>query len=258
MKLFRKAKDKNEDRILLVKIINERLSLDSSDLAQSALPVEPEPPKKNHEFNLKLAAVFVALVNGILAIWGYVDFTGRLDAFGISPTEIDLGLPALLFQGWRSGVLNAYQYATDSFGGMLAVLVIPAFLFFPFVSRALKERRWEDRVVLCLILALLLMIVSIAPNVGLRSGQQAAYSAFRQQNPVDGNFDIRGLEVEKTYVTKEGPTITGDTIFASSLYSYVLEGPKLYKIQNRDNHVVSVTKINPVLRSKHKPTVKTP
>lgn len=253
MKLFRKSKDKTDDRVLLVRIINDRLALESSDLAQPAPPAKSEPAPKNYELSLKLAAIVVALVNGMLAVMGYVDFTGRLESFGISPTEIDLGLPALFFQGWRSGVLNAYQYATDSFGGMAAVLVVPACLFFPIVSRSFKGRRWEDRFVVCLILALLLMIVAIAPNAGLRRGQESAYSAFRQQNPVDGNYDIRGLETEKTYVTKEGPTISGITIFPSSLYSYVLEGSNLYKIQNRDNHIVSITKIKPVLRLKRKP-----
>lgn len=249
MKLFGRLKGKNENKVLLVKITNDALPFGSPVMETSAKPAQPEP-KINFEFSLKLAAVIVGLLNGVLAIMGYVDLTGRLDSFGISPNEIDLGLPSLLFQGYRSGVLAAYQYAVDHFGGMLAVLIVPAVVFYLVLSRLLESHRWEKNFVTCLMLALGLMVVSIAPHGGLRQGQESAYSAFKKQNEVDGRYRITGLSTETTMVTKEGPTITGETIFASTLYTYVLQGPKLYKIANRDNHIVSVSNISANLRLK--------
>lgn len=249
MKLFGRFKDKKENKVVLIKITNDTLPFVTPEVVKNSVPTKPEV-KNNLEFSLKVAAVVVALFNGLLAIMGYVDFTGRLDTLGISPNEIDLGLPALLLQGYRSGVLSAYTYATDDFGGFLAVMLIPAIVFYLPVSRLLKDRRWEETVILCLILALVLMIISIAPNGGLLRGQESAYLAFEKQNDIDGRYSIRRLDTEKTFVTKEGPTIVGDTIFASSLYTYVLQGPKLYKIANRDNHIVSETKITAFLRMK--------
>jgi hypothetical protein len=249
MKLFGWFKDKNENKVLLVKITNDALPFGSPLMETGAKPAQPEP-RINFEFSLKLAAIIVGLLNGLLAIMGYINFTGRLDSFGISSNEIDLGLPSLLFQGYRSGVLAAYQYAVDHFGGMVAVLVVPAVVFYLILSRLLKPRRWQNNFVICLLLALGLMVVSIAPHGGLRQGQESAYSAFKKQNEVDGRYRITGLSTETTMVTKEGPTITGETIFASTLYTYILQGPKLYKIANRDNHIVSVSNISANLRLK--------
>lgn len=249
MKLFGWFKDKNENKVLLVKITNDTLPVGSSVIETGAKPAQPEP-RLNFEFSLKLAAIIVGLLNGLLAIMGYVDFTGRLDSFGISPNEIELGLPSLLFQGYRSGVLSAYQYAADNFGGMLAVLVIPAAIFYLLLSRLLKHRRWEETGLICLALALALLVVAIAPHEGLRRGQESAYSAFKKQNEVSGRYRITGLSTETTIVTKEGPTIVGETIFASTLYTYILQGPKLFKIANRDNHIVSVSEISANLRLK--------
>jgi hypothetical protein len=216
--------------------------------------VKAEAKRFNYEFALKVAAVIAVIVNSMLAIMGYVDFTGQLETLGISTNEIDLGLPTLLFQGYLAVVLAVYVKAADWFPwGALALTFIPTIIFYYSIAKLFAFRNRTDKGAFSFLMTLGLVMVSIIPTVGLQSGQKSAYSTFEKQNPTDASQRISGLKTVMTITTKEGTKVTGDTVFASTLYTYVLQGPDLYKIANRDNHIVSVTKINPVLRSKPTP-----
>ena len=249
MKFFCRSKDK----VIQVKIVNDPLTTSSPVPLSSAPEVKAEETRINYELALKLAAAIAVIVNSLLAMMGYVDFTGKLETLGISTNEIDLGLPTLLFQGYVAVVLAAYIKASAWFPwGALVLTLIATLIFYYPVSKLLATQSWLEKGIFSLLLTLALDGISIIPTLGLQSGLDSAYSTFEKQNPVGQNQSIQGLETTMTINTKEGVVVTGETVFASALYTYVLQGAKLYKIANRDNHIVSMTKINPVLRSKQK------
>jgi hypothetical protein len=248
----------NKEKVVQVRIVNDTPRC-TRTAAATSLPIKAETKPLNYELGLKLAALIALVLNSLLAIIGYVDFTGKLETLGISTNEIDLGLPTLLFQGYLAIVLDGYTYIASHFPwGILGLSFIPSlFLYFP-VSKLLKSRSRIDSWVFCLLLTLGLVIISIIPTIGLKRGIDSAFSTFEKENPIDRDNTIKGLRTETTIQTKEGPTITGDTVFASTLYTYVLQRSELYKIANRDNHIVSITVIHPEMRSAPKVRVAPP
>lgn len=249
----------NREKIVQVRITNDTFAFTTPAAVAHEPPTQSESKPLNYELGLKLAALIALVLNSLLAIIGYVDFTGKLETLGISTNEIDLGLPTLLFQGYLAIVLDGYTYIASHFPwGILGLTFIPSlFLYFP-VSRLLKSRSRIDSWVFCLLLTFGLVIISIIPTIGLKRGIDSAFSTFEKENPLDRGNTIKGLRAETAIQTKEGPKISGDTVFASTLYTYVLQRAELYKIANRDNHIVSVTVIHPEIRSSPKAEVVPP
>lgn len=239
----------NKERVVQVRITNETLTLNSPAAAPER-PIKPETKPLNYELGLKLAALVALVLNSLLAIIGYVDFTGQLETLGISTNEIDLGLPTLLFQGYLAIVLDGYTYVASHFIlGVLGLALIPSLvLYFP-VSKLFKSRSPIDNWLFCMMLTMGFVIISIIPTIGLKRGIDSAYSTFKNENPTEESNKILRLGTKSTILTKEGAKISGHTVFASTLYTYVLQGAELFKIANRDNHVVSVTTIHPEVQS---------
>jgi hypothetical protein len=236
----------NKERVVQVRITNETLTLNSPAAAPPERPIQADTKPLNYELGLKLAALVALVLNSLLAIIGYVDFTGQLETLGISTNEIDLGLPTLLFQGYLAIVLDGYTYVASHFIlGVLGLALIPSLvLYFP-VSKLFKSRSPIDNWLFCMLLTMGFVIISIIPTIGLKRGIDSAYSTFKKQNPTEESSKILRLGTKSTILTKEGAKISGHTVFASTLYTYVLQGAELFKIANRDNHVVSVTTIHP-------------
>lgn len=242
----------NKERVIQVRITNDTLML-TSPTAAAETPIQPDANPLNYELGLKLAALVALILNSLLAIIGYVDFTGQLETLGISTNEIDLGLPTLLFQGYLAIVLDGYTFiAAHLIWGTLGVTFIPAMLLYFPVSKLFKSQSPIDNVMFCLLLTLALVVISIIPTIGLKRGIDSAYSTFREENAIEASSRILRLGTKSTILTKEGAKVSGHTVFASTLYTYVLQGAELFKIANRDNHVVSVTTIHPEVQSAHK------
>lgn len=251
---------RNKDKVVQVRIVNPSPCFKSAPAELVPPPAAaPSITTLDYELGLKLAAITAVLLNSLLAMMGYVDFIGHLETLGISTNEIDLGLPTLLFQGYLSVVLGTLSSSANHLLVSLpALILIPIMFFYLPVSIFFKNREGALKIILCLMIFLGLMLVSMLPLLGLVNGEDSAYSTFESQNKTISKSTIGELTTQATIVTKEGPKIKGDTVFASTLYTYVLQGPELYKIANRDNHIVSVTKITAVLKSKPTPSEEPP
>jgi hypothetical protein len=245
MKLF----CKNKDEVVKVQIVKSGLPWSYHFLRNVQGQAEKPRKPRNYELGLKVAALIAVIVNSALACIGYVDFTGQLETLGISTNEIELGLPTLLLQGYFSTVVSSLEYAADHALGLLLILAVPVLAAYIPVSRYLEKRDLVDRFAVCMMLTLLFLTISIVPVIGLRHGELSAYETYSRQNKPQTGDVIVNLARKKTITTKDNKIISGETVFASTLYTYILQGPELYKIANRDNHIVSVTTIDPVVVS---------
>lgn len=232
------------ERILKVEIVNPQLSCKEKDNAQtSSFDTPQKPPRKelNFDLSLKILALTAVLLNSCLAIMGYVDFTGYLQAFGISTNELDLSLSTLLFQGYIEIVVASFSAAADHFLlGALAILIVMTCIFLFPVSIFFKNRDRVDKTVAAMMIGYLAFIVLIIPLVGLHRGEERANKLFDKQNNTN---PTQKLKVSHSIKTKEGASVSGETILASPQYTYILQRRELYKIANRDNHIVSIANI---------------
>ncbi|WP_339526906.1 hypothetical protein [Pseudomonas sp. EL_65y_Pfl2_R96] len=232
------------EKIVKVEIVNQQLSCQEKDNAQTSsfgTPQKPPGKELNFDLSLKVLAFTAVVLNSCLAIMGYVDFTGYLQAFGISTNELDLSLSTLLFQGYIEIIVTSFNAAADhSLLGALAILIVMTCIFLFPVSIFFKNRDRIDKTVAAMMIGYLAFIVLIIPLVGLHRGEERANKLFDKQNSID---PTQKLKVSLSMKTKEGVSVSGETIFASPQYTYILQRRELYKIANRDNHIVSIANV---------------
>lgn len=193
------------------------------------------------DISLKIITALYVFFNIALAIMGYSILTGKLETLGISTNEFDFSLSTLLFQGYTTVILDNYSAAAKyTIIGPIFILIIaisiaalPAFYIF-------KDRSKTDRSVATLVIAGILFTLPVIPLFGLAAGERGALSTLKLQN----DSLTSDTSKELTIITKDKLTITGTPVFMSDQYSYILSKHKIYKIMNRDNHIVSVTTFN--------------
>ena len=191
------------------------------------------------DLSIKIITAIYVLFNISLAIMGYSNLTGNLETLGISTNELDFSLSTLLFQGYTTVILEGYNSAGNSpISSAIIVLIsactisaFPAFILF-------KHTPVFNRIMVTVILATILSTLPIIPVFGLAAGEERAQLTFEKLN---GFYPSKGIRPELTITTKDNITITGTPIFMSDKYSYIMNTNKVYKIMNRDNHLVSVT-----------------
>lgn len=193
------------------------------------------------EISLKILAALYVFFNIALAIMGYSILTGNLETLGISTNEFDFSLSTLLFQGYTTVILDNYSAAAKyTIIGPILILIIAACIAALPALYIFKDRSKIDRAVATLVIAGILFTLPVIPLFGLAAGERGALSTLKFQNdslPSDTTKEL-------TIFTKDKLTITGTPVFMSDQYSYILSKNKIYKIMNRDNHIVSVTTFN--------------
>lgn len=232
------------EKILKVQIVSPKLTSQETHCSQtSSSDTLEKPPAKelNFDLSLKVLALTALVLNSCLAIMGYVDFTGYLQTFGISTNELDLSLSTLLFQGYIEIVVASFSAAADHFLlGATAILIVMTCIFLFPVSIFFKNRDRVDKTVAAMMIGYLAFIALIIPLVGLHRGEERAHLIFDKQNRTNST---QKLNTSHTIKTKGGVSVSGETIFASPQYTYILQRRELYKISNRDNHIVSIANV---------------
>lgn len=244
------------EKIIKVEIINKKLPFQRKDDSKTpSFDTSQKPPEKefNFDLSLKVLALTAVVLNSCLAIMGYVGFTGYLQAFGISTNELDLSLSTLLFQGYIEIVATSFSAAADYFplGAIVILIVMTCIFLFP-ASILFKNRDRVDKTIAAMMIGYLALIALIIPLVGLHRGEERANKLFDRQNNTD---PTQKLEASSTIKTKEGPSISGETVFAAPQYTYILQRRELYKISNRDNHIVSIINIKETPKRSAAPSV---
>lgn len=232
------------EKILKVEIVNPKLTSQETHCSQmpsSDTPKKPPAKELNLDLSLKVLAFTALVLNSCLAIMGYVDFTGYLQTFGISTNELDLSLSTLLFQGYIEIVVASFSTAAEHFLlGATAILIVMTCIFLFPVSIFFKNRDRVDKTVAAMMVGYLAFIALIIPVVGLQRGEERAHLIFDKQNSTNST---QKLNTTHTIKTKGGVSVSGETIFASPQYTYILQRRELYKISNRDNHIVSIANV---------------
>lgn len=232
------------EKILKVEIVNPKLTSQETHYSRTSSSDTPEkPPAKelNFDLSLKVLALIALVLNSCLAIMGYVDFTGYLQTFGISTNELDLSLSTLLFQGYIEIVVASFSAAANySVLGAIAIFIVMTCIFLFPASIFFKNRDRVDKTAAAMMIGYLAFIALIIPVVGLHRGEERAYLIFDKQN---GTNSTQKLNTNHIIKTKEGVSVSGETIFASPQYTYILQRRELYKISNRDNHIVSIVNV---------------
>ena len=247
MKLFWQKYPKEMNKVVRIEITNTTLPIDLS-VGPAVEKLELKTP--DYGLAIKLAAIIGVTLNSLLAVMGYVDFTGKLETLGISTNEIDLSVPTLLFQGYIKLVLDPFSSAARLFPwGAIALTFVPTIIFYFPISKLVKKRSGTDKLMLAMIMTLFAISILIIPTAGWKKGIESAFTTFEKQNDMHKQ-EIRDLDTEVSIKTNDDKIISGYTVFASTLYTYVLQGAELFKIANRDNHIVSVTKITPKFQDK--------
>jgi len=230
-----------KDKVFKVQIMNNL-----EGLTQAANKPTPPAVTTGYDLPLKLAALISLILNGCLAIMGYVDIMGQLATFGIGTSEIEPGLPMLLFQGYITVVLSLHHYIDSHFPlGILAIVLTFTLALYPLVSKLPGQKNATTKFATCLFATTFFLLITLIPQIGFQRGQNTAYRTFERQNFNENGERVESIRWTKTITTKEGKTISGGVVFSSAMHTFVLQGSEVFKIANSDNHLVSTTKLSP-------------
>jgi hypothetical protein len=242
MKKFWQCKEKT----LKVEVVNSKSFHPKQGTTNNSEPDNQKPPTKNFSLDtlLKSLAFTAVILNSCIAIMGYVDITGYLQAFGIGTNELDLSLSSLLFHGYTEIIVASISSAaTYPILGATAVFVVMTCIFIIPVSLILKNQDRVDKSVISMMIGFFVFILLIIPLVGIHRGEERALTLFDKQNKTQVTKE---LITHHTTITKEGSSISGKTIFASAQHTYILQNREVYKVANSDNHVVSITTLKEI------------
>ena len=177
----------------------------------------------------KLAAV----LHGALLGAGYMYLAGYLSNLGIEISELELGLPTLLFYGYfftlsamvDSGILTV----------MLIIILSGAFLtpiIFFLLRKANIKTPWATRAYKAYAAVTVLFLALALPAVPNLKGEAAAKSQEVKEMGMLSNF-------EKIQITNtDKGEILGSQVIADRHYTFLRSGYFIYKISNDTGKIV--------------------
>lgn len=196
------------------------------------------------ELVLKTLTFLTVVINGVLSILGYMHLAGYLDSFGISLNELEIGLPTLLFNGYLSAMTGMMDYHIFS---VIAAAITTTTLVSFGLFIVFRTKQWAQKFISQAMAMLLVISIPLIPIFGITAGQHDAYRDYKTEN---GTLNISSLASKIAINTKDNKTITGTKVFATTQYTLILQKDELYKILNKGNQVVSISKFTPTLEKK--------
>lgn len=235
------------DKKIQVEILNP-ISISSTSSSPQKDDTKPSPIERevDRDFAIKLLTYFAIVLQAGLLAYGYLELSAYYEQFGIGTTELELGTPTILVYG--------YSYAFSSIMGLVDLVpfigaVIPGLIFISValtfvyllmskISRKgeiLEKGTWGG---------MLLMLVFIAPVLGVHHGVERARENIKEDSGIDVS---KGISRIHTMITDKGE-ITGQLVVADTKSSFLLVKDTLYKVDNKTNRVMRKT----VLKAKEK------
>lgn len=208
-------------------------------------PLTPQPPTEEETVNiglaLKLMTALFIFTQGALAVYGYAVLVGNYDYFGIDINELNISKATLLLYGYIYTLNTIFELGNTVPTGGAATLVMLCLLIATAVMVAVARRNsTEARAATLLTLFLSLIVICIAPAIGIQQGTKAGRSTLK---------DLFNGEPLEEYTTDDtiisaGQKYMGTIILADTQNSFLLVRNKLkktatvYKIRNSDNSII--------------------
>lgn len=210
------------------------------DIPKRAVKTLPQADQNNEPKQLTSLLGFfpkaALALNGLLAGAGYLFLSGYLSKLGINISELEIGLPSLLFYGY-SFVIEALINA--SFLVMVGTLSIPTlavmFTLIPVMERALPKWRSNLREVTAVVASTVMTVtILLGPALIFNSGSA---NATRSELRKMGITSPDSTDESHIVATPTGK-IEGTLIIADQRYTYLRANNTIYKISNDTQKVI--------------------
>jgi hypothetical protein len=220
------------NKVLQVELKNPTINLVTPQKTEESTDKKTWTP----DLILKILAFLTVASNGLLAILGYMHLAGYLDSFGMSLNELEIGLPTLLFSGYLSAMTGMMDYHIFSvISGVITATTLASLGFF----LIFRTKQWAHKFISQVTGIIFFISIPLLPIFGIIAGQNSAQVDYNKENQ---NLKISQLSGTITVNTKDSRTISGTKIFATTQYTLILQKNELYKILNKGNQIVSITK----------------
>lgn len=237
------------EKTVRVELVNPEVRLKAEQLPES----QPEAHQAEQqalaeiaskEFALKLTAFLSVAVQGLLVIYGYSALAGNYEVFGISMSELEVGLPTLMFQGYLLILTDIVVLPSENLtlGAVLVALVFA--LIAALVVWCVKPaHRKVDLSGAAIVFGCILFILFFLPALGALRGQGLAVKDLSQAGLRPST--TKALPHLTHVITTDQGEKSGVLITATTKYTFLLVDTEVLKIDNDGNKVVRVTKISP-------------
>lgn len=241
------------EKTVRVELVNPEVRLKAEQLSES----KPEAHQAEQqalaeiaskEFVLKLTAFLSVAVQGLLVIYGYSALVGNYEFFGIKMSELEVGLPTLMFQGYLLILTDTITPASEN--PSLGTFLVALFLGLTFaviaaliVWWAKPAHRKVDISGAVIVFASLLLILFFVPALGALRGQGLAAQDLIQSG-LPPSTSKAPPNLTHVITTDQGEK-SGVLITATTKYTFLRVDTEVLKIDNDGNKVVRVTKISP-------------
>lgn len=231
--MFRK-----KHKAIRVELVNPILAV-HADKSTDAEARPEQSSSSSPDFALKLLGFAAVVLHGALAVYGYSLLVGYYDQFGISPSELELGLPTLLLYGY------VYLFSSTMSAANSVPLLGPGALAFAFIGIAAwfvwqvkRNASTEEKLGLSALFGFVLFMAFFAPILGVKKGLRLGLDDYAKQSGIKTDKD---LLIEHTIETDKGMEIKGYIIVATRQHTFMLEGSTVFKIDNSKNRVMRTT-----------------
>ncbi len=241
------------EKTVRVELVNPEVRLKAEQLSES----KPEAHQAEQqalaeiaskEFVLKLTAFLSVAVQGLLVIYGYSALAGNHEVFGISMSELEVGLPTLMFQGYLLILKDTIALASENspLGNFLVALIFV--LIFTGIAAlivwwAKPAHRKVDISGAAIVFGSILFILFFLPALGALRGQGIAVKDLSQAGLRSST--TKALPHLTHVITTDQGEKSGVLITATTKYTFLRVDTEVLKIDNDGNKVVRVTKISP-------------
>ncbi|KTC42592.1 hypothetical protein AO260_19985 [Pseudomonas sp. ABAC21] len=201
----------------------------------------PEEAKTNTDLAFKLITFGALVSQAALAIIGYSLLVGKLQQFGIDPSEISLSTPTLLLYGYTSLFSSALDLA-DRLPIIGTILLMLPFLAIAALFVAAITRKLKTSVVAGLAswIGIAMLAVFFAPGAGVQYGRGTGLVDFKKYTQLE---TAREIDAVDTVVTDKGERLVGHLILADSKSTFLLVGRTLFKLDGTTGRVIRETEL---------------
>ena len=205
--------------------------------------IEPASPPKSGELFGTFTKVALA-INGLLAGAGYLFLAGYLSKVGIDISELEIGLPSLLLNGYIFALETLILGDEDiRWLKMTVFFSIVGLLIYFLTMRAFSNKIGKE--------LRTMLAVAIAPAVGLVLMLAPAWifsigegSAFKTDISEMGLPSQESTSKTQAVRTSEGH-LRGQLVIADQRYTYLRSDNVIYKIANDSQTVVRTITFTP-------------
>jgi hypothetical protein len=187
-----------------------------------------------------LVALAAVAIQGLLAVYGYCALAGEYDAFGISMSELDVGMASLLFYGYISLLLDTViPLAHIPHIGSVLQAIPYMLLAGGLVWHIKRTSSLEEKLITTALLGGALFMLVALPILALSRGQKSGLEEITQHG-----LSAPAGQLQKTHIiqTDQGEK-QGMLITATTKYTFLLVGTEVLKVNNDGNKVMRVTKL---------------